>query len=376
MNKCRVCGADFFETPLLIYENMPKAAQYMPEDSTLNLDLSVTLKVCQCSCCGLVQLSNAEVPYYREVIRASGFSNEMIKFREAQFSEFVEINGLKSKKILEVGCGKGEYLEILNRLVPEAYGIEYSIDSVNACKVKGLKVEADYIENPFHKIKNQPFDAFFLFNCFEHAKDPNVLLKGLYQNLSDEAWGIVEVPNFQHMIDENQFTEFTIDHLMYFTRKTLEFVLNKNGFQVVKFNEEWDAYILSAVVKKRKPLDLSVFDTMKTDLVSEIREYINHFPKGRVAIWGAGHQALMTMALAELGEMVNFVIDSAPFKQGKYTHVTHIPIVAPDQLDDSRIDAVLIMGAGYSDEIAEIIKTQHKDMHIAILRKTNIEVVK
>lgn len=355
---------------------MPKAAQYMPDDSTLNLDLSVTLNVCQCSGCGLVQLTNAEVPYYREVIRASGFSNEMVKFREIQFSNFIETYDLKNKKILEIGCGKGEYLEILNRLVPEAYGIEYSIDSVNVCKVKGLKVEAMYIENPFQTINNGPFDAFFLFNCFEHAPDPNSMLRGLFNNLADEACGLVEVPNFQHMIDENHFTEFTIDHLMYFTRETLEFVLNKNGFEVVKFNEEWDDYILSAVVKKRKPLELSFFDAMKTNLVLEIRDYINHFPKGRVAIWGAGHQALMMMALADLGKIVNFVIDSAPFKQGKYTHVTHIPIVAPDQLDDSLVDSVLIMGAGYSDEIAEIIKNKHKNMHIAILRKTNIEIVK
>lgn len=376
MNQCRVCNNVFFEPPLLIYEKMPKAAQYMPDDLTLNQDSSVTLNVCQCSGCGLVQLRNAEVPYFKEVIRASGFSNEMVKFREVQFSKFIETYDLKDKKILEVGCGKGEYLEILNRLGPKAYGIEYSEDAVKICRDKGLNVTMDYIEHPFQKLNNEPFEGFFLFNCFEHTPDPNSLLRGLFNNLTDEACGLVEVPNFQQMIEENQFTEFTIDHLMYFTIETLEFVLNRNGFEVLKFNEEWDSYILSAVVKKRKPLDLSIFDAMKTTLVSEIRDYIGGFPKGRVAIWGAGHQALTVMALADLGGMVNYVIDSALFKQGKYTHVTHIPIVAPDKLSDSWADAVLIMGAGYSDEIAEIIKKQHKNMHIAILRKTNLEVIK
>ena len=101
INKCRVCGRKFFEEPLLQYKNMPKAAQFMPDAQSLKNDQGVNLEVCQCSGCGLVQLSNAPVPYYREVIRASAVSEEMKNFRKNQFSDFVNKYSLQRKKIIE-----------------------------------------------------------------------------------------------------------------------------------------------------------------------------------------------------------------------------------------------------------------------------------
>lgn len=78
---CRVCGNKFFEEPLLRYKNMPRAAQFLTDAESLESDKGVDLKVCQCSGCGLVQLSNAPVPYYRAVIRAAAFSEEMKDIR-------------------------------------------------------------------------------------------------------------------------------------------------------------------------------------------------------------------------------------------------------------------------------------------------------
>ena len=68
---------------------MPSAAQHLPDVNNLKDDESVTLEVFQCSGCGLVQLSNKPVDYYREVIRAAGISNEMKQFRNKQFRNFI-----------------------------------------------------------------------------------------------------------------------------------------------------------------------------------------------------------------------------------------------------------------------------------------------
>ena len=61
---------NFSMEPLLRYENMPKAAQFMPDAGSLKNDQGVDLEVCQCAGCGFVQLSNIPVPYYREVVLA------------------------------------------------------------------------------------------------------------------------------------------------------------------------------------------------------------------------------------------------------------------------------------------------------------------
>ncbi|OPY88030.1 MAG: hypothetical protein A4E71_00711 [Smithella sp. PtaU1.Bin162] len=101
ISKCRVCGGNFFEKQLLLYKNMPKSAQFLPGKTSLNRDRGIDLGVHQCSGCGLVQLSNRPVSYYREVIRASAVSEEMKIFRKKQFSSFVQKYLLKKKKLLK-----------------------------------------------------------------------------------------------------------------------------------------------------------------------------------------------------------------------------------------------------------------------------------
>ena len=161
-NKCRVCGHKFFDEPLLRYENMPKAAQFMPDAGSLKNDQGVDLEVCQCTGCGLVQLSNIPVPYYREVVRASAVSEEMKDFRKKQFSRFVNKYSLQGKKIIEIGCGKGEFLSIMQQFIAEAYGLEYSKESIAQCEKSGLKVSQGFIESGDYKLNRSPFDAFFI----------------------------------------------------------------------------------------------------------------------------------------------------------------------------------------------------------------------
>jgi len=70
------------------------------------------------------------------------------------------------------------------------------------------------------------------------------------------------------------------------------------------------------------------------------------------------------------------VVDSAPFKQGKYTPATHLPIVAPDVLDADPVDAVIVIAASYSDEVARIVRQKYPRVrHIAIVREDGLQEV-
>lgn len=412
INKCRVCGHKFFEEPLLRYENMPKAAQFMPDAESLESDKGVALEVCQCSGCGLVQLSNDPVPYYKEVIRAASFSEEMKDFRRKQFSSFVQKFSLKGKKVIEIGCGRGEYLSIMQQSGVEAYGLEYSEESVMKCVKNGLKVSKGFIEKSTDRLNDAPFDAFFILNFLEHLPEPNSTLRGVYNNLTDDAIGLVEVPNFDMILEKNLFSEFMTDHLFYFTKETLSSTLRQNGFEIIECKEVWYDYIISATVKKKKSipphpcplpqgerelyspplmggdegegeryfqakrLNISHFYEYQAKLKNEIEEYIRRFKDKKVAIWGAGHQALAIISLINLVGKIKYVVDSAAFKQGKYTPATHIPIVSPDALDSDPVDAVIVMAAGYSDEVAKIIRKKfNRNINISILRDFGLEVV-
>ena len=203
INKCRVCNHKFFEEPLLRYENMPKAAQFLPDAESLESDKGVALEVCQCSGCGLVQLSNDPVSYYKEVIRAAAISEEMADFRRKQFESFVQKYSLKGGKIIEIGCGRGEYLSIMQQVVVDAYRLEHLEGSVMQCVKNGLKVSKGFIESNTNRLNDAPFDAFFILNFLEHLPAPKL---SLYQK-KDGSFVSKPLEDLALFLDRTEFNK-------------------------------------------------------------------------------------------------------------------------------------------------------------------------
>lgn len=377
MNRCRVCAYEFFQRPLLRFENMPRAAQFMPDEASVGSETGCDLEIFQCAGCGLVQLGGGPVPYYREVVRAAAISQEMTAFREAQFSSFVRRFSLKGRRIVEIGCGRGEYLSILQRTGVHAYGLEYSERSLGECVSGGLEVSRGFLESPDDRLDHAPFQAFFILSFLEHVPDPNALLGGVRNNLADDGVGIVEVPNFDMILRKRLFSEFIGDHLFYFTADTLAATLSRCGFEVIECAAVWHDYILSAVVRRRSPLDLTDFFGQQARIKSNVDQYVNRIKaeRGKLAVWGAGHQALAVISLLGLADRIEYVVDSAKFKQGRFTPATHLRIVAPDALEDDPVDAVIVMSASYSDEVAALIRQRFGDgIRVAILRDNGLEI--
>jgi hypothetical protein len=225
-------------------------------------------------------------------------------------------------------------------------------------------------------LADAPFNAFFMLNFLEHLPDLNSVLSGICENLDEHAVGLVEVPNFDMILKNKLFSEFIGDHLFYFTRETLASTLTRNGFDLLECKAVWYDYILSAVVKKRRPLEVSSFAQFQSQLTTELQVYISQFGEKRLAVWGAGHQAFAILAIANLSDQVKYVIDSAPFKQGKFTPATHIPIVPPETLILDPVDAVIVMAASYSDEVAKILRQKFDDrIQVSILRDYGLEII-
>lgn len=354
---------------------MPATAQGFPTQDTLLQDHGEHLAVIQCDGCGLVQLNNAPVSYYRDVIRAAAYSAEMGEFRLQQFKGWAEKQHLTGKRILEIGCGKGEYLSLLQASGLDAYGIEHAPDAIEVCQQNGLKVTQGYFgDDEDIAYKDGLFDGFVCLNFMEHWPNPRKSLQALLPKLSEGAIGLVEVPNFDMIVQKGLFSEFIADHLLYFTQATLQLFLQNNGFEILECKPVCQDYILSAVVRKRKTTDLSFFADFRTNISKKLHAYIDQFPTKKVAVWGAGHQALAVISLAEIAQKIGYVVDSAPFKQGKFTPASHLPIVAPQSLNENPVEAVIVMAASYSDEVARNLKSQFPHIkHVAILRDDGLE---
>ena len=376
--KCKACGGELFTPPLLSYENSPLSAQDFHNDQGQK-DNSVNLDIYQCTKCNVVQHILAPVSYYKEVIRAVSVSKEMEEFRIKQFKEWVELNKLTNKKYIEIGCGTGDYLEIIKKIgIKEAFGLEYSDKNVAACKIKKLQVSKGYLDSDL-VIQDQPqegYDAFGIFSFMEHWPNPSEALNTLWDILAEEAYGIIEVPNFEMIQKKGLYTEFITDHIFYFDKNSLSQILQSNGFEITSIKTIWHDYILSVEVKKRAPLLVNNFKDKFNSLNNEIKNYIKKFDNKNIVIWGAGHQALAIISLSGIEKYISYIVDSADFKQNKYTSGTNIKIESPKQLINNKPEALIIIAAGYSDEVKKIISNKYSFIkNIAIVREDHLEII-
>lgn len=374
---CVVCGGPFYRPALLTYPDSPRSAQGFL-DSPEQPDEVVALEIFQCQCCGLVQHNLPPVSYYRDVIRAVAFSKEMGDFRVKQLGHWLKHSNLREKRLLEVGCGNGEYMGLLQQAGARyIYGLENSPLSVAVAKKSGYQVEPGYIAPGFVNPWHERFDGFAIFSFMEHWPELNGSLRTLHNFLNEGAVGLVEVPNFEFIVANGLYSEFTVDHIFYFDRQTLRTVLELNGYEVIAIDAIWHGYILSAQVRKRVPQRPAEFIVKQHRIIEQLRAFAGRFKSTEVVVWGAGHQALAVMSLAKLQNMVAHVVDSAPFKQNKYTPGTHLLIKSPSSLLLDRPKAIVIIAAAYSDEVAQTIRREYPQIeHVAILREEQLEVVK
>lgn len=324
--KCKICGNKLIK--LIQYENMASGAQILPTEDTLASDKGISLPICQCVGCGLVQIPVQPVKYYKKAVRSAAWFRA--EWRKKQISDFKEEFNLHGKKIVSINKD------------PEP----------------------------------SSYDAFLMFNYLEHFPNPKKTLLQIRNNLSSQGVGIVDVPNFEMIAKERVFSELVIDHLFYFTKPTLTLTLLSSGFDVLRINELLDGYVLSATVRKREPIDfVDSFKEQQNKLINDIQNYIANFSS--IAIWGAGHQTFFLLSLMKDTNRISYVIDSFRIKQGKYTPITHIPIMAPNILRSKPVEAIIIMVGGFYYEVPDQIKSLGLDYlpSLAVIKKAEVEIL-
>ena len=426
MKHCIACGKILPEKSLFELTSAPASAQDIPDADEVQHDKGVTLHLHQCSGCGLVQFDCEPVSYYRDVIRAGGGSSTMRELRTTQYRHLIETYHLEGKTFFEAGCGRGEFLKFLQEFPVEIYGMEHKADLVEAAQKEGLHVwrefperedqrfghspEASMLPESGWSVPEKPFDVFLSFNFLEHQPRPDVMLKAIWNNLAEDGMGLVTVPSLEYILEKGSYYELIRDHIAYYTFDTLRALLNHCGFEVLE-EEMINRDTLSMIVRKTAmpetdvdasaeaagdmtacvadcgssaagpaetgtPADTSIIAPLTEGheiVTGEVHALIERLAREgkRLAMWGASHQGFTLASTSELGAHLAYIIDSAPFKQGRFAPASHVPIVAPDHYFEEPVDAVLIVAPGYTDEIAGIIKTRFGEKVEAMTLRTN-----
>ena len=386
--RCIVCSEEL--QSCAIFEGMPANAQNMPDLAQLETDHGISLNLCQCPHCGLVQFDTEPVWYCKDVIRAGGETKTMREIRVMEYNKllkFMKERNLPGSKILEVGCGRGEFIHMWEdpRITEDVriIGIEHKKELVEQANSDGLEVYEGFAQKGY-LCPEGPFDAFVQFNFLEHQPDPLDMLKNIRAQLRPNAVGLVTVPGLEYILAHNGYYELIRDHIAYYSEKTLARVMQMAGFEVLRIswvNRDTIEVLVansscpqkSTEMQENELLDATGLLENHREICKTVDRTLERLQKENkiLCVWGASHQGFTVVSTTNLGKSIPFIIDSAPFKQGKYAPASHVPIVSPDYAAEHIPDVILISAPGYTEEIAEIIRKRFGEKTEILILKTN-----
>lgn len=349
---CRVCRSAGELVPALELTRAPRNVSFLLRPEDVADDRPIALEVLRCGRCGHVQLAiDPDAAYYDDYIMTVSHSPQMRAFQHDQAQAFVDRFGLAGRRVIEVGCGDGNYLSILRELGVQATGIEPSARFRELARAAGHDVLAGYV-TAARPVPDGPYDAFATREVLEHIPDPNDFLRGIRGSLTADGVGLVEVPSLEQALEHQRFYDFFVDHVNYFSAGTLARLLEANGFLVLEVTRGMGGEYLQALVRVDAGRDLSTLQRAVDSVSEQLRRLLGDHAAGggRAAVWGSGAKGLASLAQAG-GEGIAYVIDSDPHKQGRLTPVTHLPVVAPEHLRADPVQLVVLTAVAYRDEI-------------------------
>jgi len=310
---------------------------------------------------GLVQVENltSAEDRYNYVDYAYTSSNSQVS-KDHWFELINSVNdrkALHSLKILEIGSNDGFLLGIAKSYTNKLVGIDASDYMTNLANKSGINtIKGVFGESPdlieVLKTEYYNFDLIFANNVVNHSNNPIKFISDVANLLSSDGIFVFEVPYWLETIKSYRFDQIYHEHVTYFSIESAEFLLNLcglyiNDVQVVKYH----GGSLRIYASRNQSSSSEKIDLLKIEKTFKLKEkstYVNYSSKiakikddflnklderNYKCIFGIGAAAKANTFLTYYGfneNKMNFILDSSPFKQGKITPVTKIPIVPDD----------------------------------------------
>lgn len=292
--------------------------------------------------------------YQNSLIYSDYFVNHMNTVIDLLKSQLPE-----NSKVVEVGCGKGDFLEMLNNdRYFNAIGFDATYEGDSNKIIKRYLNEFDRMEA----------DLVVLRHVIEHVKKPHAFLKML-KTIFGKGLIYIEVPNYVWILENKAFFDINYEHVNYFSQKSLTYFFNdEEPLASLCFNDQYQSIIskieLISNNFERKYIEgpwefvdfYSLFPNMK-DIIIAIEKKLR--PASRVYIWGAASKGCMFLAhckhLNVLLDRVNFAIDINPKKQNKFLPISLVPIKSKEEFYAlaQQDDLVIITNPNYKSEITK-----------------------
>jgi SAM-dependent methyltransferase len=367
---CIVC-AGARATPFLRIEHAPVSCNHLcsSRDAALS-EPTAAISLGFCPDCGHVfniEFDSAQLEYrpgYENSLRGS---ERFRKYDDALVDALLERYHLRGRVVIEIGCGRGQFLHALcERGGNSGLGFDpsYSSEENGANEMPGIVIRPE----PYGP-QNSDLSAEFICSrhTLEHVGDPRGFLSNI--RTATARYGIpvfFEVPNGLYTLRDGGIWDIIFEHCSYFTPSSLARVFRETGYEPVEVAETFARQFLTvhartgaskretapAVTSDLEHLVGSFAQTYQSKLKKWASTLLNLEREGRaVVLWGAGSKATTFLNLLRPAT-VDYVVDVNPRKHGNYVIGTGQRIVPPEFLREYMADEIICMNSNYLDEIA------------------------
>ena len=383
--RCRSCDAPL-ERVFVDLGMSPPCEDFLTEDRLDQPETFYPLEVRICDRCLLVQLPTymSAQSIFSEYAYFSSYSDSWVAHASQFVDEAIRRQNLGAgSRVVEVGSNDGYLLQhVISRGI-SALGVEPARNIAAVAERKGIPTLNEFFSLAVAEQIVQASgraDLVVANNVFAHVPDLNDFTAGLAVLLGPDGLLSIEVAYLARLIAGNEFDTIYHEHVMYYTVLTAEAVLARQGLRLFDVEElethggSIRLWVVHANDRRASRGSVEAFKSQeraaglddaagyagfaaqveetKRDLLAFLVEERRH---GAV-IAGYGAPGKGNTLLNYCGirtDLVDFLVDRNPYKHGRFTPGTHIPIFSPERLEEVRPDVIVILPWNLRDEIAQ-----------------------
>ncbi|MFZ6799877.1 methyltransferase domain-containing protein [Undibacterium sp. Di24W] len=415
-NHCRHCNHVLTKT-FLDLGSAPPSNAYILRENLDQEEIWLPLKVMVCEQCWLVQtldFAGRENLFSEDYAYFSSFSSTWLQHAQ----NFVEVmqkrfDLTQDSLILEVAANDGYLLQYAQAALIPCYGIEPTTSTATAARAKGLTIIGDFFGQSLAQrlaLEGKQVDLSVANNVLAHVPDINDFVAGFSTILKPDGVASFEFPHLLNLVRLNQFDTVYHEHYSYLSLTAISTIFEKQGlgiFDVEKLTTHGGSLRVLAqrVDTGRRPIAAEVTIILDEEKLAGIRDI--HFYEAAQAraeqakfdllaflldAKKAGKQVAAYAAAAKGNTLLNFsgvrpdlisyVVDINPHKQGKYLPGSRIPILGLEALHQCIPDYLLILAWNLKDEVIKTLKLELGELiasriqFVTAIPDLNFEVVK
>jgi len=329
-----------------------------------------------CRSCGHVfnaAFEPALMAYSPEYENSLHHSPRFQHYAEELARDLVERHNLRDKDIIDIGCGKGEFLSLLCEMGGNR-GLGFDPSYVPGPTVSPrIEVVLDYYSEQY---ANRQADFVMCRHVLEHIAEPIEFVKRVRRSIGNRMETVVffEVPNALYTLRDMGIWDLIYEHVSYFSASSLARLFVNCGFDVHRVQETYGGQFLTIEARptttpqgilhtEAKDLtamaaDAEAFAQRYTEKVAEWTAKLENLytQQQRVVVWGAGSKGVTFLNVIRPA-CVEYAVDLNPRKHGMFVAGTGQRILPPDSVQGYNPQVVLVMNPLYEAEIRATLES-------------------